>query len=344
VNGDALDTLRDEAGRLLQPAVAEWLAAGAGRGDSVAANEQAWRAAVLRPRALRDVAVADTASSFLGQPTTMPIAVAPVGHQRLMNSGGERATTAGSAAAGSLCVLPTRCSVPLGEAVSGLRWFQVYVMADRAWTEAVVRAAVAAGVRALVLTADTPVIGPKHIPAFDPVGDVFMANARPGLAGRTPSEIRHAADHNPSATFDDIGWLAGISGLPVVVKGILRSDDALACVAHGASGVLVSNHGGRQLDGALPSAVALPEIVAAIGDRAEVYVDGGIRAGADVLRALALGAHGVFIGRPAMWGLAARGAHGVQTVLQTLAGQLRVAMMLAGVTTCRELAAAGLTG
>jgi 4-hydroxymandelate oxidase len=197
-----------------------------------------------------------------------------------------------------------------------------------------VQRAAASGFTALVLTGDTPMLGRRLRDvrnAFLLPEDVQRAAEAAGAAGGS------LVDQDPAITFEHIGWLRDLSGLPVLVKGVLRGDDAVACLDAGAAGVVVSNHGGRQLDGAIASADALPEVVEAIGDRAEVYVDGGIRRGVDVVRALALGARGVMIGRPVLWGLATGGAEGVRRVLRGFQRELTLAMTLCGATTDAEV-------
>jgi 4-hydroxymandelate oxidase len=215
----------------------------------------------------------------------------------------------------------------------GAWWFQVYVMRDRTLTARLVERAVAAGARALVLTADTPVVGRKRRDRTEGVvSDAqLLANIGP-LADL--SLTGQAAD----VTFADIGWLAGLGGVPVLVKGVLRADDARDCVAAGAAGVVVSNHGGRQLDRAVPTALALPAVAAELGGSVPVFVDGGLRTGADVLTALGLGARAVFLGRPVLWALACGGADGVANLLTGLTGDLAHAMTLAGAATVADLA------
>jgi 4-hydroxymandelate oxidase len=224
------------------------------------------------------------------------------------------------------------------------RWFQVYVVRDRGWTAELVARAAAAGYSALVLTVDVPLLGNRLRDLRNdfrlPVG-LKPANAPPAGAARqrelAVDVLAQAGQFDPGLTPEVIAWLAERSGLPVVVKGVLRGDDAAACLEAGAAGVVVSNHGGRQLDTVVATADALAEVVAAVGDRAEVYVDGGVRRGTDVLKALALGARAVLVGRPVLWGLAVGGAAGVERVLSGLVGELRLAMALCGATGVGEL-------
>jgi 4-hydroxymandelate oxidase len=214
------------------------------------------------------------------------------------------------------------------------RWYQVYILRERDHVAAMVQRAAANGYSALVLTGDTPMLGRRLRDvrnAFLLPDDVQQAAEAAGAAGGS------LVDQDPSITFEHIGWLRQLSGLPVIVKGVLRGDDALACIDSGAAGVVVSNHGGRQLDGAVATADALPEVVEALRGQGEVYVDGGIRRGVDVVRALALGARGVMIGRPVLWGLATGGAEGVRRVLRGFQHELALAMALCGARTVAEV-------
>jgi len=357
--------LERRARRLLSPEVYEYYAGGSGSERTLRASVPAWRQHWLMPRVLRDVSAVDTSVQLPGHPQTLaatPVAVAPTAFQGLAHPDGELAAAQGAAEAGALFVLSTRTTRRLEEVAKvvgdrgGAWWFQVYLMRDRDLTASLVDRAVAAGARALVLTGDTPVVGRK-LRGDGAVGDAMLhANMGPLT---DPSMTGQAAD----VTFADIGRLARLTGLPVLVKGVLRADDARACVAAGAAGVIVSNHGGRQLDGAMPTALALPAVSAALargdptgaaggpvgatGDTAgaggvetsgDVLVDGGLRTGEDVLAALALGARAVFLGRPVLWALACGGAGGVRDLLAGLTGDLAHAMALAGARTLASIA------
>ena len=340
-------SLQGRARKLLPPEVYDYYAGGSGREVTLRANLKAWRRVWLAPRVLRDVSVVDTAVSLLGTAVATPVGVAPTAYHHMAHDEAELATAAGAARAGALFVLSTRSARRIEDvagvvaAGGGAWWFQVYVMRDRELTVGLVRRAAAAGAAALVLTADTPVVGRKRRAGLGRavVGEAdFLVNLGP-LADRGRAE--QAAD----VTAADIGWLADISGLPVVVKGVLRPDDALACAAAGAAAIIVSNHGGRQLDSAIPTAWALPGVVAAV--RAShvglpVYVDGGIRSGLDVLAALALGARAVFVGRPVIWALACGGAEGVRDLLTGLTADLAHVLALAGAASVAEVPAAAL--
>jgi 4-hydroxymandelate oxidase len=318
--------------------VYDYLAGGAEDERTLEDNLAAWARLRLRPRILCDVTQVSVATTVLGTPVRWPVLVAPVAFHRVAHPDGEVAMAQGAAAAGSIMVVSTRASTTLEDIAAAAPelalWFQVYVLRDREWTADLVARAAAAGYRALVLTGDTPFVGRRWRDAANgfvlPTG-VGMANlpAGAGLAVADPDDYPGALQ-SPAVTFDDIGWLASISRLPVVVKGVLRGDDALRCIDAGASALIVSNHGGRQLDGAVAGADALPEVVDAVGDRVELYVDGGIRRGTDVLKALALGARAVLVGRPLLWGLATAGAAGAQGVLELLGSELAQVMALAG--------------
>jgi len=312
-------------------------------------NVAAWGRIRLRPRVLRDVTLIDTATTVLGTPLAMPILVAPVGYQAMAHPGGEAEAARGTAAAGSLYVASTVANTRLEDiaADAGPRWMQVYVQKDRAATAALVRRAAAAGYTALVLTVDLPVLGRRRRDernSFTLPPGLTVANFgldMPAVAGQSGIAAQVGRDLDPGLTPEDIGWLQDTSGLPVLVKGVLRGDDAQLAVDAGAAGVVVSNHGGRQLDTAISGAQALPEVVAAVASsanpRAEVYVDGGVRAGTDVLKALAMGARAVLVGRPMIWGLATGGAAGVTAVLSELQTELANAMALCGARSIAEL-------
>jgi 4-hydroxymandelate oxidase len=326
--------LEERARAVLPRPVFDYYAGGAGDEETLEANTRAWSQVRLRPHVLRDVSRVETSTTVLGTRLAAPVLVAPTAFHRLAHPQGELATAEGTAAAGSLLVLSTRSSTRIESvaAAAGPWWFQVYMLRDRELTKELVRRATAAGARALVLTGDTPFVGRKRrdrgslaIPDED-----FRAN----LERLTDVSL---AEQAANVTFDDIGWLHQLSRLPVLVKGVLRGDDAARCLDAGAAGVIVSNHGGRQLDGAVATARALPEVVQALGGRGEVLVDGGVRSGRDVVRALALGARAVLLGRPVLWGLATEGAAGVQRVLTELQEDTAHVMALAGATSVAEI-------
>ena len=293
---------------------------------------------------LRDVTAIDTSVSVLGAHIAAPLMVAPTGRHRLFHPDGERATARGAAAAGMPYVMATTSTVTIEDVATERRsapqWFQLYLPHDRSVTEGLVDRIAAAGFGAVVLTVDQPVYGASPRAARAPLNpgpDIRAVN----LPGRPAAAHGYGAAHSGSvtfpATFDDLAWLVRRSPLPVLVKGILRADDAERCVDLGARGVIVSNHGGRHLDAAVATADALPDIAAAVGAKAEVYVDGGIRRGTDIVKALALGARAVLIGRPAVWGLAIAGSDGVRDVFEHLRGELTRTMALCGVAKLSEI-------
>jgi 4-hydroxymandelate oxidase len=334
-----LAALEEEARSLLPGPVYDYLAGGAGDELTLRDSLAAWDRIRLRPRVLRDVGNVDTATTVLGSAVASPVIVAPTAFHKLAHPDGETETARGAAAAGALMTAATRATTSLEDiAAAGgpdaPRWFQVYILQERDHTAALVQRAAAAGYTALVLTGDTPLLGQR----LRDVRNAFVLPANIGDAAlQSGAAVGSLVDQDPTITFEEIGWLREVSGLPVIVKGVLRGDDAVACLDAGAVGVCVSNHGGRQLDGAVASADALPEVVDAIGDRGEVYVDGGIRRGVDVVRALALGARGVMIGRPVLWGLATGGADGVSRVLRGFQHELALAMALCGARTVAEV-------
>ncbi|QRK11404.1 alpha-hydroxy-acid oxidizing protein [Archangium violaceum] len=325
------EALEAQARERLPQVVFDYFAGGSGDEATLADNSAAWARLRLRPRVLRDVSSVDTSTELLGSMLSSPVLVAPTAFHSLAHPDAELATAQGTREAGSLLVLSSRSSRRIEDVASlaGPWWFQVYVFRDRGLTRSLVQRAAAAGARALVLTADTPYVGRKRRNRGDsslPLADEdFLANLE-GLAHRA------LAEQAPDVTFADISRLREDSGLPVLVKGVLRADDALECLHHGASGLIVSNHGGRQLDGALATADALPEVVSATAGRAPVLVDGGVRSGRDVLRALALGARAVLLGRPVLWGLATGGAGGVRQVLEALREDTAHTLALAGLS------------
>ena len=341
-----VDNLRRDSVRLLPPQVSEYFDQGAGYGVSAREAVAAWDRIRFQPRMLRDVSAVSTSTSVLGRPVATPILVAPTAMQRAAHPDGELATARATAACGSLLTLSTNSGTRFAAiAATGTAWWlQLYVMRDRGLTKALLQEAREAGTAAIVLTVDAPVVGRKFtaghsIHQVTPAG-FFQANVT--NADLPADASRYAADLTP----EDIGWLRDLTGLPVVVKGVLRADDARLMVAAGASAVHVSNHGGRQLDQAVATAEVLPEIAAALaGSGAEVYVDGGIRSVEHVLAALALGARAVFLGRPVLWALAAGGdagrggEEGVTKLLTGLTGDLSGVMALAGVRTPDEISA-----
>ena len=312
----------------------DYYAGGAGDEISLADASAAWDRLRLRPRVLVDVASRDLSTEAFGARLPHPIIVSPTAAHDLAHPRGERETARGAAAAGALFTLSTIASAPMEEvaedAPGAPRWFQLYAPADRDACRALVDRAVAAGYAAIALTVDLPLPGNRE----RDLRSGFAIGLGAHLPHDQPVDPETGLVLTPTMDWDELAWLRSVCPLPLLVKGVLRADDALHAVEAGCDGVWVSNHGGRQLDTALATAEALPEIVDAVGGRALVVVDGGVRRGIDVLKGLALGADLVAVGRPAVWGLIVDGAAGVQRVLEILRDELSLAMALAG---CRSI-------
>jgi len=338
------DALEDRARALLTPGAYAFAAGGADDEVTLADNVAAWRRLRLRPRMLNDVTGIDTSTTVLGARIAAPLMAAPTGRHKLFHPDGERATARGAAAAGVPYVLATTSNTSIedvaAECGAAPQWLQLYLPRERAVTEGLIDRVAAAGFRAVALTVDQPVYGSSPRSARAPLEaapDIRAVN----LPGQPAAPHSYGAGHSGTVTFPatwrDLEWLIARAPIDVVVKGILRADDAVRCAELGAKAIIVSNHGGRHLDAAVATADALPEIAAAVGAKAEVYVDGGIRRGTDIVKALALGARAVLIGRPAVWGLAVGGADGVRDVFEHLRTELVRTMALCGVATLGEV-------
>lgn len=315
---------REQAAQVLPAEVLAYYDGESGEGQTAAEATAAWRAHRLRPHVLRDVSATTTATTVGGVDVALPVLLGPCALHGLAHPDGERATVAGAVAGGSLPVVSARASVALADMdlPPGRWWQQIYVLRDRGLTREVAAQARAQGASALVVTGDAPVLGRRR--AGKETLPPGVRRAAPGLGERPGAEL---AD---DVTLADAVALAEQTGLPFWVKGVLRADDAVRVVDAGAAGVVVSNHGGRQLDGAVASAVALPEVAAAVGGRAGVLVDGGVRGGRDVVTALALGADAVLLGRPQLWALATGGADGVAGLLRGLREDVEEVLRLCG--------------
>ncbi len=302
-----------------------------GSGDELTLHENvaAYRRWQLRPRVLVDVAGCTTATTVLGQDISMPLLVAPVAFQRAAHPDGEVAMARAVRDAGTIMCLSTMTTSTFDEvaATNVSRWFQLYVFRDFAVTEELVGRAKDAGFEALVLTVDTPVLGRRERD-FRTGFTIPFPIVSLGEGNLTPAETFELCSQ--SVSWRDIERLASISGLPVIVKGVMTAEDGRLACEHGAAAVVVSNHGGRQLDGVSATIDALPEVADAVDGRVEVLIDGGIRRGADVIRALALGARAGLIGRPALWGLACDGQAGARHVLGLLQDEILLALKLVG--------------
>ncbi|MGZ8512995.1 MAG: alpha-hydroxy acid oxidase [Candidatus Limnocylindria bacterium] len=317
-----------------QPGAWDYIAGGAGDEYTLRDNVESWSSLKLRPRVLVDVKTRDLSVSAFGRELPFPIIVAPTAAHQLAHPDAERATARGAASAGALMTLSTISSLPMeevAEAAPGApRWFQLYAPEDRGACRELIDRAVAAGYEAIAITVDLPVPGNRekdirnrfevilgaHLPPSEPTGESGLVLL-------------------PTMDWDELAYVRSVCPIPLLAKGVLRADDALRAVDAGCDGIWVSNHGGRQLDTAITSAEALPEVADAVGDRALLVADGGVRRGIDVLKAIALGADLVAVGRPTLWGLAVDGSDGVRRVLEILREELSRSMALAG---CRSLA------
>jgi 4-hydroxymandelate oxidase len=327
----------------MEPGAFDYVAGAAGDERTLAENRNAFERIVFRPRVLVDVTQVKTATSLLGASLSLPVMLAPTALNRLAHPDGEIAAARAAKAAGTVMIVSTTASSAIedvADAAPGALWFQLYVYRDRELTRDLVQRAEASGCRALVLTVDMPRMGRRERDirnAFRlPEGIRLMnleTSGRPEAAawsaGSSFAEYVHSL-LDPSLTWDAIAWLKSLTALPVLVKGILAPDDAARASEAGAAGIVVSNHGGRQLDGAIATIDALPEIAERVDGRIPILLDGGIRRGADVVKALAFGARAVLIGRPYLWGLAASGEAGVARVIQILRTELELALALVG--------------
>jgi isopentenyl diphosphate isomerase/L-lactate dehydrogenase-like FMN-dependent dehydrogenase len=344
----ALNLLELERGAaaVLDGAAYDYYRSGAGDELTLARNRSAFAEIALLPRVLVDVSAVDLATEALGSPMAHPIALAPTAFHRMAHPDGEVETARGAAAADAVMCLSSLSNMPLEEVAgaAGRRWFQLYVFRDRGVTRDLVARAEAAGYEAIVLTVDAPILGRRErdvrnefeLPegmriACVPDGDVDAPAGGSGLAAYFASMLDSSLD------WSDLDWLRSITDLPIAVKGVHRADDAERAVGAGAAGVIVSNHGGRQLDTVPATIEMLPAIAAAVGGNASVLLDSGVRRGTDVIKALALGASAVLIGRPALWGLALGGAEGVRGVIDMLVAETREAMALCGAPTVADL-------
>jgi 4-hydroxymandelate oxidase len=364
------------AGRKLPKPALDYYEGGALDEITLGSNTSEWAALKLHYRVLAGVGERDLGTSVFGHEISMPICVAPTAFHRLACDEGEIATGRAAKNAGTLFILSSLSNTPMEQVFSAFRseagppsqgfhlrnattgqagvtaraggpsWFQLYVYKDREVTRALVERAEAAGAEAIVLTVDAPGLGTRERDMrnrFTLPEGLAVANLAPLGKGEMPTvEGSGLAEYvrrnfKSDLGFDDLDWLCGCTRLPVVVKGLCRGDDARRCVEHGAKAVVVSNHGGRQLDTAPATCEVLPLVAEAVGDQCEVYVDGGIRRGSDVLKAIALGARAVLIGRPILWGLAVHGEQGAAHVLEILRRELDEAMLLCGCTTLADI-------
>jgi 4-hydroxymandelate oxidase len=346
-----LDELEARARARLEPALFDYIAGGAADEWTLVENRAAWSRTQLVPRMLRDVANRSMATSVLGTPISMPVMVPPMGFQGLCHADAERATAHATAAEGTVFCASTvsNCTMEaIAHASNGPRWFQLYVYRDKGITRSLVERAAAAGYSALCLTVDTPLAGPRErdrrnnlrMPAHLTLANFDASHTEMHHQGSGPgSSLAQyiTAQWDPALTWKDVEWLRSIAPMPVIVKGVLAPADAVLAIENGAAAIIVSNHGGRQLDSVPAGITMLPSVVDAVSGRCEVYVDGGARRGTDVIKAIALGARAVLIGRPILWGLTLDGADGVRAVLQKIREEIDLSMALAGCATIGDV-------
>lgn len=309
----------------MEPAAWHYYASGSDDEVTLHANRTAFERIRLRPRMLVDVGNCDMRTTILGTPVSMPILIAPTAFHCLAHVEGECATAQAAGRSGTLMVASTssnRSLEDIARAGSGPFWFQLYIH-DRKTSLELIQRATLVGYRALVITVDSPHWGHKE-------RAIRSGFSLPPYLSKANFQDEDIAKENVFVTWETLDWLRSLTSLPIILKGILTAEDAALAVKHGVNGIIVSNHGGRQLDSVSASIEALPEVVEAVDGCCEVYLDGGIRRGTDILKALAMGAQAVLVGRPVLWGLATNGAEGVRHVLEILRTELELAMKLAG--------------
>ncbi len=331
----------ERAAQSVLPAMSwDYIAGAAADEHTLRWNQEAFAKIRLSPRVLVDVSTLDTRVKLLGRELAFPILLAPTAYQQLSHPEGERATARGAEAAGATMVLSMFSTVTLEEVAAATKaplWFQLYVQRDRSFTRDVIARVESAGYQALVVTVDTPVLGPRYRElraGFKLPAGLERANLRgldiAGGAQRPNESTIYSATLDPRMTWRDLDWIRSITRLPILLKGIQHPDDAALAVRSGVAGIIVSNHGARNLDTGPATIDALPAVVARVGGQIPVLVDGGIRRGTDILKALGLGATAVLIGRPYVHGLAVDGANGVTRVVNILRRELESAMALCG--------------
>ncbi|CAG9767625.1 unnamed protein product [Ceutorhynchus assimilis] len=339
-----------QAHKLLPRNTLDYYRSGAGRQETLKNNRSAFSKYKIRPRCLRNVAKRDLSVTILGEKISMPIGISPSAMQRMAHPEGECANVRAAQSMGTIYTLSTISTSSIEEVAEAgpdaLKWFQLYIYKNREITKSLIRRAENAGFKALVLTVDTPMFGlrladmrnkfslPSHLTLANFQGQYSDTLNKKGK--NTGSALNNLGDLlDASLDWADIHWLKSYTRLPIVLKGVLTAEDALLAADAGVAGILVSNHGARQVDGWPASIEALPEIIEAVGKRIEVYMDGGVSDGTDVFKALAMGAKMVFIGRPALWGLTCGGEDGVRKILTILRTEFEYALAISG---CSEVA------
>lgn len=327
----------------MSPMAWEYVTAGAGDELTVRWNKEAYQRIRLKPRVLVDVTKLDTRVTLFGQQHAFPILLAPTAAQKLTHEEGELATARGAGAAGAAMVLSSFSTTSLEDVAAAAKtplWFQLYMQTDHGFTRDLVQRAEAAGYRALCLTVDTPITGARN---RETRADVKLGSL-PNLKGlkldgpvRTGSLEIFSSVQDAALSWKDVEWLRSFAKIPLLLKGVLNPEDADRGVQAGVAGIMVSNHGGRNLDTVPATIDALPQVADKVAGRVPVFVDGGVRRGTDVLKALAFGASAVLIGRPYVYGLGAAGQAGVTKVLSILQREFQMAMVLTGRTTIQSI-------
>ncbi|CAP22771.1 Protein CBG01477 [Caenorhabditis briggsae] len=350
-----LDDYRKYSERNLIKLARDYYESGAEQETTLRRNVSAFDNLLIRPRCLRSVESIDTSVTWLnGKRAAYPLGIAPTAFQKMATKDGELSTVRGAAASKSIMICSSWSTTSIEEIgkeakiVGAALWFQLYVYKDRNVTESLIHRAEAAGVEALVLTVDTPVLGrrlkdtynkfslPHHL-KFANFESNTQAEMPKGHTGESGFMQYVSLQIDPSLDWNTLEWIKTKTKLPVIVKGVMRGDDALLALGAGADGIIVSNHGGRQMDSSIATIEALPEVLAAVDKRIPVWMDGGVRNGRDIFKAVALGARGVFVGRPVLWGLATSGSSGVVAVLGILQKEFLHSMQLSGYRSIEEL-------
>uniref|UniRef100_A0A1B0DQ70 (S)-2-hydroxy-acid oxidase n=1 Tax=Phlebotomus papatasi TaxID=29031 RepID=A0A1B0DQ70_PHLPP len=347
----SLDDYQEKAWSLLPKGPLDYYRSGAGDEFSLRLNRSAFDKIRLRPTFMKDVSKRSTRTTVMGLDLDMPIAIAPTAMQKMAHHEGEIGNAKAAAASGVLFTLSTIATTSIEELAEATpdsnKWFQLYIFRNREIAKNLIRRAEQSGYKALVLTVDAPIFGlrrqdlrnaftlPNHLQLANFVGD--QATSVRHSHGKSGINEYVITQFDDSLTWEDLKWLVKFTKLPVIAKGILTAEDAVTAVKCGCQGIIVSNHGARQLDSVPASIEVLPEIVAAVGDKVTVMMDGGIRQGTDVFKALALGAKLVFIGRPAIWGLTVAGQAGVENVLKIIKNELDICMATVGCASISEI-------
>jgi 4-hydroxymandelate oxidase len=334
-----ISDFEEVARQRLPTMVYNYIAGAAGDEISLRRNRAAFDELLLKPRVLRDVSRLDTHVDLFGMKLAFPIMLAPAAYHRMVHPEGELATACGAGAAGTAMVVSSLSNTTvedIGAAATGPLWFQLYVQPDRAFTRDLVQRAEAAGCKAICVTVDTPVLGTRyrevrdHFRLSEGLDRANFRGYKGAAASRFDASGVYSEELDAALTWEGIDWILSFAKVPVLLKGILAPEDAALAVEHGVAGIIVSNHGARNLDTTPATIEALPGVVEVVDGRMPVLLDGGIRRGTDVIKALALGARAVLIGRPYLWGLAAAGAAGVASVVKLLRTELLAAMALCG--------------